>query len=77
MLGRPSTNRQDVKLDLVETAPGRYEAQAAALLAEGSWLIALEARAAAADRRARLPYPEAPVAQPMTLRLATGIRSTR
>ena len=46
VLGRPATNRYDVKLALAETAPGRYEAQTAAL-AEGSWLIALEARAQA------------------------------
>jgi len=44
VLGRPATNRYDAKLALTETAPGRYEARAAAV-AEGSWLIALEARA--------------------------------
>ena len=43
MLGRPATNRHDVRLALAETAPGRYEAQTAAV-AEGGWLIALEAR---------------------------------
>lgn len=46
VLGRPVTNRYDVKLALAETAPGRYEAQTAAA-AEGSWLITLEARAQA------------------------------
>ena len=46
MLGRPATNRFDVKLALAETAPGRYEAQTAAV-AEGSWLITLEVRAPA------------------------------
>lgn len=45
VLGRPSTNRHDVKLALTETAPGRYEAQTAPL-AEGAWLITLDARAA-------------------------------
>ena len=44
VVGRPSTNRHDVRLALAETAPGRYEAQAAPL-AEGAWLVALEARA--------------------------------
>ncbi len=43
VLGRPATNRQDLKLALVETEPGRYEAQAGTV-AEGSWLIMLEAR---------------------------------
>jgi nitrogen fixation protein FixH len=46
LLGRPATNRHDVKLALAEKAPGRYEAQTAAV-AEGSWLITLEARAQA------------------------------
>ena len=46
LLGRPATNRYDVNLALVETAPGRYEAQTATV-AEGSWLITLEARAQA------------------------------
>ncbi len=46
VLARPATNRQDIKLALTETAPGRYEAQAGAL-ARGSWLISLEARAPA------------------------------
>jgi nitrogen fixation protein FixH len=44
VLGRPSTNRHDRRLALAETAPGRYEAQAAAL-AEGNWVITLEASA--------------------------------
>ena len=44
-LGRPTTNRHDIKLDFSETAPGRYEAQAGAL-AEGNWTIAVEARTA-------------------------------
>ena len=46
VLGRPSTQRQDIQLKLSETAPGRYEAHVAALPA-GTWLIALEARTAA------------------------------
>jgi nitrogen fixation protein FixH len=51
VLGRPSTNRHDIKLTLRETAPGRYEAQAAPL-GDGSWLIAAEARV---DARAEDP----------------------
>jgi nitrogen fixation protein FixH len=43
VLGRPSTNRHDIKLTLSESAPGRYEARTAPL-GEGSWLIAAEAR---------------------------------
>ena len=46
VLGRPSTNRQDIRLTLAEQAPGRYEAQVAPL-AEGNWIIALEAFAGA------------------------------
>jgi nitrogen fixation protein FixH len=42
-LGRPTTNRHDLKLDLSESAVGRYEAQADAL-DEGNWTIAVEAR---------------------------------
>ena len=44
ILGRPATNRHDVRLTLAEAAPGRYEAQTAPL-AEGAWLIAVDARA--------------------------------
>jgi nitrogen fixation protein FixH len=51
VLGRPSTNRHDVRLTLGEAAPGRYEAQTAPL-GEGSWLIAAEARV---DARAEDP----------------------
>ena len=72
MLGRPSTQRQDIPLTLAETAPGRYEAHAAALPA-GTWLIALEARTAA-DAEPGLPFPEAPVAQPMTLADTVALR---
>lgn len=43
VLGRPATNRFDLKFALAETAPGQYEAQAGTI-AEGSWLIALEVR---------------------------------
>jgi nitrogen fixation protein FixH len=43
VLGRPATNRQDVRLALVEIEPGRYEARVERIT-EGSWLIALEAR---------------------------------
>jgi nitrogen fixation protein FixH len=46
VLGRPATNRDDIRLGLIEVAPGRYEAHTAPLGA-GSWLVALEARAAA------------------------------
>ena len=44
VLGRPSTNRHDIAVALTETAPGQYEAQAGAL-AEGNWLLTVEARA--------------------------------
>jgi nitrogen fixation protein FixH len=42
VLGRPSTNRLDHQLALAETAPGRYEGEATGL-AEGNWIITLEA----------------------------------
>jgi nitrogen fixation protein FixH len=45
VLGRAATNRQDINVAFVETAPGRYEAQGPEMAA-GSWLIALEARIA-------------------------------
>lgn len=45
VMGRPSTNRHDIQLALAEQAPGRYEAQTAPL-AEGNWLVTLEAWAA-------------------------------
>src|SRR5262249_59629689 len=45
VLGRAATNRHDIDLGFVETAPGQYEAQGPELAA-GSWLIALEARTA-------------------------------
>ena len=45
VLGRAATNRHDINLALVETAPGQYEANGPELAA-GSWLIALEARTA-------------------------------
>jgi len=44
-LGRPTTNRHDIKLEFSETAAGRYEAQAGAL-DEGNWTIAVEVRTA-------------------------------
>ena len=43
VLGRPASNRHDVKLAFIETAPGQYEAQTADVAA-GTWLIVLEAR---------------------------------
>ncbi len=42
VLGRPSTNRHDVKLALAEKFPGSYEAELVPL-AEGNWIVALEA----------------------------------
>lgn len=48
VLGRPSTNRHDVKLALAEVSPGSYEAQLAPL-AEGNWIISLEAFAGSAE----------------------------
>ena len=48
VLGRPATNRHDVKLTLAEAAPGRYEAHTAPL-AEGS--LAGRARSAQRCRR--------------------------
>jgi nitrogen fixation protein FixH len=43
VLGRPATNRQDIRSAMVEVSPGRYEARTAALDA-GAWLISVEAR---------------------------------
>jgi nitrogen fixation protein FixH len=55
-LGRPSSNRHDIQFDLVESAPGRYEAQAGRI-DDGNWIIALEIRrdanSADPDYRAR------------------------
>ncbi len=48
VVGRPSTNRHDVKLNFTETTAGRYEAQVAPL-AEGNWIVALEAFADVRD----------------------------
>jgi nitrogen fixation protein FixH len=45
MLGRPSTNRLDRALTLVEAEPGRYAAVTGKVLEEGTWLVAVEARA--------------------------------
>lgn len=47
VLGRPSTNRHDIALALVEDAPGQYEARTAELT-EGNWLVQLDARLPAA-----------------------------
>jgi nitrogen fixation protein FixH len=44
VLGRPATNRHDIALKLVEASPGQYETLTSAL-AEGNWLLSLEARA--------------------------------
>ncbi len=43
LIGRPSTNRHDVRIDLREIAAGQYEAQAQAL-DDGSWTVAFEVR---------------------------------
>ena len=51
LVGRPSTDRRDVRLALSETTPGRYEGKTAPLEA-GNWLLALEVRA---DARAAEP----------------------
>jgi nitrogen fixation protein FixH len=42
-LGRPSTNRHDITLELREAAPGRYQARTSPL-GEGNWVVVLEAR---------------------------------
>ena len=44
VLGRPSTNRHDIVLQLVESSPGQYEARISPL-AEGNWLVSLDVRA--------------------------------
>ena len=44
LIGRPSTDRADIRLSLHEAVPGRYEAKTAPLAA-GNWLVALEVRA--------------------------------
>jgi nitrogen fixation protein FixH len=48
MLGRPATNREDMRIALRESAPGRYEARTTPLAA-GSWLVALDARTGTED----------------------------
>jgi nitrogen fixation protein FixH len=53
VLGRPATNREDVRISLREVTPGRYVARMAPLGA-GSWLVALEARADAEEPVYRL-----------------------
>lgn len=42
-LERPSTNTSDETLTFKETAPGRYEAQTAAQLAAGGWVVNVDA----------------------------------
>lgn len=44
-LGRPTTNRHDLRLDLSEITAGRYEAHAGGLN-EGNWTIAVDVRTA-------------------------------
>jgi nitrogen fixation protein FixH len=41
-LGRPATSRHDIKLSLIETEAGAYEAAAAPPLATGGWLFSFE-----------------------------------
>lgn len=48
VIGRPSLAAEDRKLELKEAAPGRYEAQTAAL-GEGNWILSLETRERASD----------------------------
>ena len=43
VLGRPATNRHDIALNLLEASPGQYETRIS-MLAEGNWLLSLEAR---------------------------------
>jgi len=45
-VGRPSTSREDVKLNLTAGTAGHYEAQAKPLAA-GSWIVSIEARVSA------------------------------
>jgi nitrogen fixation protein FixH len=47
-IGRPSTSRHDIKMDLGETAAGRYEAQVGTL-GEGSWTISVDVKTADGD----------------------------
>ncbi|HWB44583.1 MAG TPA: FixH family protein [Hyphomicrobiaceae bacterium] len=46
VLGRPSTNRYDIALTLVETQPGHYESVAGPL-ADGNWIFSFGARVGA------------------------------
>ena len=46
IIGRPSTNREDIKLDLAADAAGRYQARMTPL-APGSWIVSIEARTSA------------------------------
>jgi nitrogen fixation protein FixH len=48
VIGRPSTNRHDMKVSLVADAPGHYAATVAPLQ-PGSWIVAVEARPSAAE----------------------------
>jgi nitrogen fixation protein FixH len=43
VLGRPSTDRHDIALQLVEVSPGQYEVRTSPL-AEGNWLLSLDVR---------------------------------
>jgi nitrogen fixation protein FixH len=42
VVGRPSTNRHDMRIALAEDSPGHYQARAAPL-AEGNWIVTLDA----------------------------------
>jgi nitrogen fixation protein FixH len=48
VVGRPSTNRHDVKVPLSADAPGHYAARIAPL-PSGSWIASVEARLSGAD----------------------------
>ncbi len=65
VLGRPSTNRHDIRLALAEQAPGRYEAQVRTARRRQ-----LDRHAGGLRRggrgRAHLPHTEAPVAEAVT-----------
>lgn len=48
-VGRPATNRYDMNLDLVETAPGLYEARLGDEIAGGTWIVDVSAFNASTD----------------------------
>ncbi|MBI1649230.1 FixH family protein [Hyphomicrobium sulfonivorans] len=48
-VGRPATNRYDMNLELVETAPGLYEAPLGDEMAGGAWIVDVSAFNASTD----------------------------